>query len=80
MIEKRGGWLYHEAFPDDGKVNGDKKFRELLAEDHELYERIVAEVKHTLAGTPETVADIAPMIELDDEEALAQGFLNSEDA
>ena len=80
VIEKRGGWLYHEAFLDDGKVNGDKKFRELLSENYDLYERIVSEVKDTLMSSPEAVAQIAPMIELDDEEALAQGLLNSKDA
>ena len=80
VIDKRGGWLYHEAFPDGGKVNGDKKFRALLDEDRELRELIIEEVKQALASDPTSVAQVVPTLELNDEEALAQGLLNAEDA
>ena len=78
-IEKRGGWLYHEEFPD-GKLNGDKKFREFLDSDREAKESIVNEVKFALAHDPNSASKVAPVIELDDEEALAQGLINGEDA
>lgn len=80
VIEKRGGWLYHDEFPDGGKVNGDKKFRELLEQDHELRRSIISQVKAALAHDASVIAQVAPMVELDDEEALAQGLINSEDA
>lgn len=80
VIEKRGGWLYHEAFPDGGKVNGEKKFRALLDEDPDLRDRIITEVKEALMGTPEALHEVAPLVELEDDEALEQGFLNDEDA
>ena len=80
VIDKRGGWLYHEAFPDGGKVNGEKKFRELLSTDRELKELIVNEVKSALASDASALSQVAPMVELDDEEALAQGLINAEDA
>lgn len=80
VIEKRGAWLYHEAFPDGGKINGDKKFREMLDTDRELRELIIEEVKFALAHDPAAVAQVAPMVELDDEEALKQGLINAKDA
>lgn len=80
VIDKRGGWLYHESFPDGGKVNGDKKFRELLDNDADLKRSIIGEVKSALANDASVLSQVAPMVELDDEEALKQGLINSEDA
>lgn len=80
VIEKRGAWIYHPDLPDGGKINGDKKFRELLDADREFREAIINEVKSALSHDPSAVAEVAPMVELDDEEALAQGFINGEDA
>ena len=80
VIEKRGGWLYHEDFPDGGKINGDKKFRELLESDREFKEAIINEVQFALSHDESAVSQVAPVIELDDEEALKQGLINAEDA
>ena len=79
VFEKKAAWIYHEDFPG-GKVNGDKKFRELLDEDPELRASIINEVQFALAHDPNAVSQAVPTIELDDEEALARGLLNAEDA
>lgn len=79
VVEKRGGWMYHEDFPG-GKVNGDKKFRELLESDRELKEGFINEVQFALAHDSQILSQVAPTIELTDEEALKQGLINSEDA
>jgi recombination protein RecA len=63
VVDQRGGWMYHEAFPD-GKVNGRGKLMDMIRDDEKLRKTIVGETLAALKSGKD-LSKVAPIADED---------------